>query len=446
MKHPANICKRWWHKVTNALETSRNRAPMLATTQPPTLTHPCPHMPIPKMPTHVAQKSACTLHTLTRACMHVHKHTGGSTSQVLPNWNKPFGQASTIAIARPRQSRTWGFSVIQYLHANHQWQMNEKKMRKIQKKSQTTQSLKYVWTLQKIAAHPRLFRRFSASIRTASGTKNKETQPSNELHKARYSHPGCVWLVECACRCSSPACLHFMRWELCTWCFWPSNHCFWVFPLSVCIHTHTHPSGIPYDGGHQDTPSLTSHIHHREVCRLPPPRPKSNSKTSPKDLPKWMPMHNLLIKTVTNNLLHHTIQIWWPMSIIKSELAQEHTKFWKAVSLDSRSHLVLCLVLIPRLQSSSLTVKKNDKDLHQRFYQTQNGSGAPPSVCSNMIWQAHPCPGKLGGHLGRKFQWPSRRLEQQCRTWEFRLTSKACQPALSFLSFILCSLQAVGVC
>ena len=110
--------------------------------------------------------------------------------------------------------------------------------------------------------------------------------------------------------------------------------CFLMFPLSVCIPTHTHPSGIPYDGGHQDTPSLTSHIHHREVCRLPPPRLKSNSKTSPKDLPKWMPMHNLLIKTVTNNWLHHTIQIWCPMSIIKSELAQENTKFWKAVSLE----------------------------------------------------------------------------------------------------------------
>lgn len=188
------------------------------------------------------------------------------------------------------------------------------------RKNPRQQSLKYIWTLQKIAAHPRLFRRFSASMRTASGTKNRETQPSNELHKARYSHPGCVWLVECACRGSLPACLacHALRTlYLMFLAFKPLL--LGVSSISLHPHTHTHPSGIPYDGGHQDTPSLTSHIHHREVCRLPPPRLKSNSKTSPKDLPKWMPMHNLLIKTVTNNLLHHTdhtIQIWWPMSII----------------------------------------------------------------------------------------------------------------------------------
>ena len=193
-----------------------------------------------------------------------------------------------------------------------------------------------------------------------------------------------------------------------------------VSSISLHPHTHTHPSGIPYDGGHQDTPSLTSHIHHREVCRLPPPL-KSNSKTSPKDLPKWMPMHNLLIKTVTNNLLHHTdhtTQIWWPMSIIKSELAQENTKFWKAVCLEV---ILYCVWFsFPGYNRHRWLWRRMTRTCingSTKHIQTQNGSGAPPSVCSNMIWQAHPCPGKLGGHLGRKFQWRSRRLEQQCRTW-----------------------------
>ena len=220
--------------------------------------------------------------------------------------------------------------------------------------------------------------------------------------------------------------------------------CFLMFPLSVCIPTHTHPSGIPYDGGHQDTPSLTSHIHHREVCRLPPPRLKSNSKTSPKDLPKWMPMHNLLIKTVTNNLLHHTIQIWCPMSIIKSELAQENTKFWKAVSLEV---ILYCLVLIPRLQYNRhrrlwRRMTRTCINGSTKHIQTQNGSGAPPSVCSNMIWQAHPCPGKLGGHLGRKCQWRAEDLSNTAELENFAWHRKHVNLLYPFYpsSFAVCKL------
>lgn len=98
------------------------------------------------------------------------------------------------------------------------------------------------------------------------------------------------------------ACM-FAFHELRTLC-WPPNGCFWVFPLSVCIHSHTLDHSVWHpDGGHQVWQATST----TEKCVgfLPPGSSPIQNLTK---RPSKVPMHNMIISSVTNILGHHTIQ------------------------------------------------------------------------------------------------------------------------------------------
>ena len=290
-------CKHLPTLVTQSNKRSRNRAPMLAATQPPTRTHPCPHMPI-KMPTHIAQRSACALH----------EDTGGSIRQgFVSNWNTPFSSLSpsihncNCPAPAIHNLRVLGNPIPACWSWNDKWMQKDKKD---SEKKQTT-----VWSMSGPTEDSRAPPVVSQVLRINPNSlrhHNKETRASNELHKARYSHPGCLWLVESAYTGSLSACFHFMRYVLdVSGLQILQTAVFCALPLQYqSASTITDLSSIPYDG-HQVWQATST----TEKCVgfLPPGSIQGPPKTFQNECPCIIYWY-LLVKTVTNNLPHHTIQ------------------------------------------------------------------------------------------------------------------------------------------